>query len=69
MHFPFRAARPKKTALFWEAPSAAKKLPQAKRKHNGSVFAAVAAGAGAGRGAVVGTALPSHDAIHRSMSH
>ena len=47
----------------------AKKLSQVKRKHNGSVFAAVGAGAGVGRGAVVGTALPSHDAIYRSMSH
>ena len=47
----------------------AKKLSQVKRKHNGSVFAAVGADAGAGRGAVAGAALPSHDAIYRSMSH
>ena len=47
----------------------AKKLSQVKRKHNGSVFAAVGVGAGASICAVVGTALPSHDTIYRSKSH
>src|SRR6266550_9319821 len=49
-----QAAMLEKPGCFGGNSLRAKKLSQVKRKHNGSVFAAVGVGAGAGRGAVVG---------------
>jgi len=64
-----QAAMLEKPGCFGGNSLRAKKLSQVKRKHNGSVFAAVGVGAGASICAVVGTALRSHDTIYRSKSH